>query len=185
MLFSPDIRASLIATAALVNTLPRLSRSRSDELATPEQLAVFLVRHPFSGIRTRLSDEHDSVRSARTPLHELWLSEDETDLVSQINLLLRDGGALPQLVRHDDFGWHVHAASDGFGLAERILVEGALAWTEVVRADEQRRMRQCAGADCEAVLVDLSRNRTKLYCDSGNCGNRAHVAAYRRRTTAS
>ena len=33
----------------------------------------------------------------------------------------------------------------------------------------------------EAVLVDLSRNSSKRYCDTGNCGNRVHVAAYRAR----
>jgi predicted RNA-binding Zn ribbon-like protein len=31
------------------------------------------------------------------------------------------------------------------------------------------------------VLVDLSRNRSRMFCDTGNCGNRQHVAAYRER----
>jgi predicted RNA-binding Zn ribbon-like protein len=31
------------------------------------------------------------------------------------------------------------------------------------------------------VLVDLSRNRSKRYCDSRTCGNWLHVAAYRAR----
>ena len=31
------------------------------------------------------------------------------------------------------------------------------------------------------MLVDLSRNRSKRYCDSRTCGNRLHVAAYRAR----
>ena len=39
----------------------------------------------------------------------------------------------------------------------------------------------CASADCEAALLDLSRNRSKLYCDTGNCANREHVRAYRAR----
>ena len=33
----------------------------------------------------------------------------------------------------------------------------------------------------EAVLTDLSRNRSRVFCDTGNCGNRQHVAAYRER----
>jgi len=28
---------------------------------------------------------------------------------------------------------------------------------------------------------DVSRNRSRMYCDTGNCGNRQHVAAYRAR----
>jgi predicted RNA-binding Zn ribbon-like protein len=31
------------------------------------------------------------------------------------------------------------------------------------------------------VLTDLSRNRSRIFCDTGNCGNRQHVAAYRQR----
>ena len=35
--------------------------------------------------------------------------------------------------------------------------------------------------DCEAVFVDLPKNRSRRYCNTGNCGNRQHVAAYRER----
>jgi predicted RNA-binding Zn ribbon-like protein len=31
------------------------------------------------------------------------------------------------------------------------------------------------------VVVDLSRNKSKRFCATGNCGNRANVAAYRAR----
>jgi predicted RNA-binding Zn ribbon-like protein len=44
-----------------------------------------------------------------------------------------------------------------------------------------RRLKICAASDCEAVLIDLSRNRSGKFCDTGNCGNRQHVAAYRER----
>ncbi|MEO7071362.1 MAG: CGNR zinc finger domain-containing protein, partial [Nostocoides sp.] len=38
--------------------------------------------------------------------------------------------------------------------------------------------------DCDDVFVDLSRNRSKRFCDA-ICGNRENVAAYRaRRVTA-
>jgi len=43
------------------------------------------------------------------------------------------------------------------------------------------RMLVCAADDCDAAVLDLSRNRSKRYCDTGNCANRAHVAAYRAR----
>jgi predicted RNA-binding Zn ribbon-like protein len=29
--------------------------------------------------------------------------------------------------------------------------------------------------------MDLSRNQSRIFCDTGNCGNRLHVAAYRER----
>jgi predicted RNA-binding Zn ribbon-like protein len=43
------------------------------------------------------------------------------------------------------------------------------------------RVRVCDAPGCDAVLIDLSRNRSRRYCDTGNCGNRQHVAAYRAR----
>ena len=35
--------------------------------------------------------------------------------------------------------------------------------------------------DCASVYVDFSKNGSKRYCDTGNCGNRMNVIAYRRR----
>jgi predicted RNA-binding Zn ribbon-like protein len=59
-----------------------------------------------------------------------------------------------------------------------------MAFIDVVRAGKLDRLRHCAAADCDNVLVDLSKNRSKRYCENG-CGNRANVAAYRaRRATA-
>ena len=60
-----------------------------------------------------------------------------------------------------------------------------MAFIDVIRTGERRRLRSCDADDCEAVLVDLSRNRSKRYCDVGNCGNRMHVTAYRLRKTSS
>jgi predicted RNA-binding Zn ribbon-like protein len=63
----------------------------------------------------------------------------------------------------------------------QMRVEVAMAVLDVIRADEMGRLRHCAADDCSAVLVDLSRNRSKRYCDVGNCGNRMNVNAYRAR----
>ena len=63
----------------------------------------------------------------------------------------------------------------------RILVEVAMAFAEVIRADQWDRVRVCSADDCDAVYVDFSKNGSKRYCDTGNCGNRMNVNAYRRR----
>jgi predicted RNA-binding Zn ribbon-like protein len=55
-----------------------------------------------------------------------------------------------------------------------------MALVDVIRSDEMARLRVCEAADCEDVVIDLSKNRSRRYCDGG-CGNRAHVAAYRAR----
>jgi predicted RNA-binding Zn ribbon-like protein len=63
--------------------------------------------------------------------------------------------------------------------------EAAMALADVIRGKEMDRMRICESDDCDAAVLDLSRNRSKRYCDTGNCANRAHVAAYRARQAAS
>jgi len=98
-----------------------------------------------------------------------------------VNAMLADGGALPRLVIHDDYDWHVHATSDEAPLATRILVEAAMAFVDVIRSDEYGRVRVCDADDCASVYIDMSRNGSKRYCDTGNCGNRMNVIAYRKR----
>ena len=65
-------------------------------------------------------------------------------------------------------------------MAARIRVETAMAMIDVIRADEMSRLASCAADDCEDVVLDLSRNRSRRYC-STTCGNREAVAAYRAR----
>lgn len=88
---------------------------------------------------------------------------------------------MPQLVRHDAWDWHLHATSADSALVSRIAVESSMAIVDLVRSGELSRLGLCAADDCDGVLVDLSRNRSKRFCDTGNCGNRVHVAAYRAR----
>ena len=111
----------------------------------------------------------------------MWqAADDPVATVALVNDLLRTGDALPQLVDHDDYGWHIHATETDAPFARRMQVEAAMAFVDVVRAGELSRLRVCAADDCDAVLVDLSRNRSRRYCDGG-CGNRLAAAAYRSR----
>ena len=86
----------------------------------------------------------------------------------------------PQLVRHDDYDWHLHAVDYEDPLAERILVETVMAMIDVIRVDETSRLSVCADDGCDGVVLDLSRNRSRRYCSTA-CGNRNAVAAYRAR----
>ena len=104
-------------------------------------------------------------------------------MVAVVNRLLRDGHALPQLVRHDGWGYHVHATEPGASVADRMGVEAAMAVADVVRAGALDRLGRCAADRCDDVLVDLTRNASRRFCDA-SCANRSHVAAYRARRTA-
>ncbi len=106
------------------------------------------------------------------------------EAVDLVNTLLRDANALPQLVKHDDWDYHIHATSPDVPLADRMAVDVAMAVADVIRSGEFGRLRVCAADDCEDVVIDLSKNRSRRFC-SLTCANRVNVAAYRSRRTAS
>ena len=180
MLFAHDTEVSLATTAALLNTVPGASNSGADELSTPQQLVEFLDRFEFTGSRAGDDAELEQMRALRPRLRELW-TRDEDGVVALVNELLMEAKALPQLVKHGDWDWHLHATPPAAPVAQRAQVEAAMAVVDLIRAGELSRLHECAADDCTAVVVDLSRNRSRRYCDVGNCGNRANVAAYRAR----
>jgi len=172
MVFAHDTEAALGQTAALVNT-------SLDDIAA---LDAFLRDHPDTGVRAGTRAELDEVRALRPVFRRFWeLGEDE--LVELVNALLRESRPLPQLVRHEGWSYHVHAVPDDAPLAVRMTVEAAMALVDVVRTGALDRLRTCAYPDCGNVLVDLSKNHSKRFCDAG-CGNRAAVSAYRARRAA-
>ena len=124
----------------------------------------------------------DMVEGRSKAAFKTWLA-DRDDAVPQVNNILRRHQALPQLVRHGDTDWDLHAIDDDAPLADRVMVETAMAMIDVIRADDMSRLSVCADAGCEGVVVDLSRNRSRRYCSTA-CGNRNAVAAYRARQAA-
>lgn len=178
MTFAHDTEVALAAAAALVNTAARLPDD-TDTLRTVADLTRFLDDQGWFGYRAEDEAELAAVRRLRPRLRELW-ELDEGDLVTRANAILADAGALPQLVDHDGLGWHIHAVPQEAPLATRMAVEAAMALLDVVRSGELDRLKTCSAPDCEDVVVDLSRNRSKRFCEGG-CGNRENVRAYRDR----
>jgi hypothetical protein len=177
--FAPDVEETLEFAATLLNTAPAASRSGSDELESLDELHRLLDANRYGGTRDHSERERRFVVETRDRLRELW-TLDRDELAAGINVILRESDALPQLVRHDEFDWHIHATPLDAPLAERIRVEVALALVDIIRAGATDRLRVCAAHDCEGVLVDLSRNGSKRFC-SVRCGNRMNMIAYRER----
>lgn len=177
MLFAHDTELGLAGAAALVNTLSGGTDLLPDRAAFDAWLEAF----PFTGQHLGTDNELDSVRRLRPVLRGVWEASDREAAVEIVNDILRRARALPYLTRHDGFDWHLHVTEPEAPLADRIGAEAAMAFVDLIRADELDRLKVCSAPDCEDVLVDLSRNRSKRYCDTGNCGNRTNVYAYRAR----
>ncbi|MEU8260897.1 CGNR zinc finger domain-containing protein [Micromonospora sp. NPDC048999] len=179
MLFAHDTECSLVAAAGLVNT------AGPDREGLPDVAALddFVASHGWTGRHEHTDGELVEVRTLRPRLRRIWYA-DTDEVVAIVNGLLRESHALPQLIRHDDEPYHVHAVPRDAPLATRMAVEAAMALADLVRMGELSRLRICDHPDCDNVLVDLSRNRCRRFCDAG-CGNRAAVSAYRARKAAS
>lgn len=175
MVFAHDTEMALRGAAALVNT----ESDSGDLLADLTALDAFVGEWGWTGSRRRSHDELDEVRALRPDLRRFW-HLDEDGVVEQVNRMLRDAHALPQLVRHDGWSYHLHATPSQAPLADRMAVEAAMALVDVIRLQELDRLRVCDAGDCADVLVDLSKNRSRRYCTT-TCQNRTNVAAFRAR----
>jgi predicted RNA-binding Zn ribbon-like protein len=179
MLFSHDTELTLRAACDLINS----ERVDGEQLGEMAALDAYLHGFGWTGRRDHDSAELESVLRLRERLGRIWdVAGDEERAVGQVNALLSDTEASPWLTRHPEMPeWHLHLASMHDPLWQRMGAEIAMALADVIRMGELRRLKVCAAPDCDAVLVDLSRNRSGKFCDTGNCGNRQHVAAYRER----
>jgi predicted RNA-binding Zn ribbon-like protein len=179
MIFTHDTEFTLRAAAALVNS----DRVEGDRLASQAALNAFLDEYGTTGRRDNDAAELAAVHQLRERLGRVWaVADDEARTVGQVNALLSDTRAAPWLTSHPEMPeWHLHLASIHDPVAQRLGAEMAMALADLVRVGELRRLKICNAPDCNAVLFDMSRNRSRIFCDTGNCGNRQHVAAYRER----
>ena len=97
-----------------------------------------------------------------------------------VNRILAERTAVPQLVRHDGWDYHLHAVDAGAPFADRIAVETAMAMVDLIRADELSRLSVCAD---ETVWRPRRRPLPQPLPPllQRGCGNRIAVAAYRSR----
>lgn len=175
MLFAHDTEVALSAAAALVNT----GRGEREELPDLAALDSFVAHWRWTGDRTHDQAELDGVRALRSRMSRVW-GMDKDEAAAWVNAELRQASALPQLVRHDGWDYHMHATPPEAPLADRMAVEAAMAFADVIRSDQLARLRVCSADDCDDALVDLSKNRSRRFC-SLTCANRVNVAAYRLR----
>ena len=168
---------SLQAAVVLVN-----SAVEPDTMTTVAELDEWYGAFSYTGSRQRDRAELDAVRALRPVLRRLFTAGRD-EAVELVNGMLAGAGALPQLVRHEPFDWHLHAVSSDASLPTRVTVEVAMAMVDVIRADEMSRLGVCADDGCDGIVLDLSRNRSRRYCSTA-CGNRNSVAAYRARRSA-
>jgi predicted RNA-binding Zn ribbon-like protein len=181
--FDADQLEAMTGCVELINTGRSGAGDGLERVADLQQMAD---RYAFAGVRGTAADL-PLVRGYRDRLDAIVTSceaGDETAAIDQINALLSETGASPQIVAHDGRGPHLHVSRPSRPLADRMAAHFAMGLAWLVVAGETGRIRTCESPACREVFADFSRNRSRRYCDSRTCGNRLHVAAYRARKQA-
>jgi predicted RNA-binding Zn ribbon-like protein len=160
--------------------------AEGDPLSDLQAVQAFADRYAFYGVPGGPADV-GRLRSYRARLDEIAIACQAgavESAVEKLNALLSRTGASPQIASHEGRGPHIHVSRPDSPLADRMAAHFAMGLAWLVVAGQAGRVRSCESPSCNNVFVDLSRNRSRRYCDSRTCGNRLHVAAYRARKQA-
>ena len=65
--------------------------------------------------------------------------------------------------------------------AEALLAPIAVEIARLVTQEDPALLKACAAADCTLWFVDRTKAHRRMFCSAAGCGNRAKVAAFRRR----
>ncbi|MFJ6570312.1 CGNR zinc finger domain-containing protein [Streptomyces sp. NPDC091292] len=198
MLITHDTRCALDTVVDLVNSAPeddtgdtgdrgtsgsnKSDRTdKADGLADVTALGEFVRKHEISDVGTLTERDLAAVHRVRDRFAQVFAEPEPRAAAGLINELVAAAGTTPRLTDHDGYDWHMHYFAPGASVADHLAADCGMALAFFVVAGEQERLRRCEAPDCRRAFVDLSRNRSRRYCDSRTCGNRLHVAAYRAR----
>jgi predicted RNA-binding Zn ribbon-like protein len=188
--FGADQLEALVECVELVNTGRAVSgapSSSTGRLSSLKDVIAFGRRHRVENLSAARASDVPRLLELRSRLDAAVVAcqaGDEATATRDLNALLAETGAVPQIVAHDGRPPHIHVTRAAAPLADRIAAHSAMGLAELVVAGQSGRVRTCASSECDAVFIDLSRNQSRRYCDSRTCGNRVHVAAYRSRRSA-
>ncbi|RZT19749.1 putative stress-induced transcription regulator [Kribbella sp. VKM Ac-2569] len=154
----------------------------SDE---PEAVAEALtaIGHPPKSVP--LDDARRLVRLAGRMriVFEAANTGDLDTAAAEINALLVDTNARPQLDRGKDRPWSLHFHGPDEQLANGWAAGCAAGLALAVGSDLAGRLGVCAAPQCDRVFVDVSKNGQRRFC-SPQCQSRVKAAAHRARQAA-
>ncbi|MGH3275533.1 MAG: CGNR zinc finger domain-containing protein [Streptosporangiaceae bacterium] len=136
-----DPLGAISAFRALISDQPRLARA----VTALDLDALRAIRAELSAVFAAAAAGRDSVA------------------IAQLNALLARSPVQPELVSHDDQGWHLHLAEHG-SAADQYQARAVAGLTLAVSQHGLSRLGTCSIASCHRVFIDASSNRSRRYC---------------------
>lgn len=78
------------------------------------------------------------------------------------------------VVEPEGYAYDWHESDD----LDRVLWPVAWAAAELLASPDRDRVGECAAKDCNWLFLDMSRNRSRRWCDMKVCGNRAKARRF-------
>ena len=160
-----------------VNTLD--VEEGTDEFDVPAGLESWLTRNKLGNGESPSDADVARAIDFREALRSLLLANNgaelDDDTAERLNVAL-DGAASE--VRFAGGSAEIVPTCGGLDAA---LATMALIVHDAMLSGEWSRLKVCPADDCWWAFYDRSRNRSRTWCQMGDCGNRAKVRAFRTR----
>jgi len=183
--FDSHILNVLTAAVALVNRLTP-GESGGTPFAVPEDLADATADalgddgRPRPEVSAADAKSLAAVASRMRVIFEAAHGGDTDSAAQQVNALLLDTNARPQLDRTGTPGWNLHFHGADDTLANGWAAGCAAGLAMALGSDLAGRLGVCSAPACDRVFVDASRNSARRFC-SPQCQSRVKAAAHRAR----
>jgi predicted RNA-binding Zn ribbon-like protein len=157
----------------------RLKSEPRELLARPSDLARWLHAAEVTAAAPEVTaDDLETAKTLREAIYRLALARIEGEepprhARRKLNRLAAESPALPQLGKH-----YEQRLS---GTTRELLVSIAREAIGLLGGDLAERIRQCEAETCALLFVDTSRSGDRRWCSMSGCGNKAKVAAFRKR----
>ncbi|MEA2282266.1 MAG: hypothetical protein QOK21_2873 [Solirubrobacteraceae bacterium] len=168
----PDVAAWAGFAAALVNTRPRPA-DPPEKLRGRADLQALLDAAPEPAPRAVADADVEAARALRAELIGAFRASDPAEAAAALNPLLARWALRPAA----DGSWELGPIRDT-DLRDWLAANSARGLAELVAAYGIERLHECSADDCQAVLVDVSRNGARRFC-SRTCASRINVRRHR------
>jgi predicted RNA-binding Zn ribbon-like protein len=163
----------------LVNSLDE-SIAVPEHLATPADLAEFLAEHGISWPRRPGAADLAAVREVRAEVRRLFTASTQSEVVQQLNALLRDARVNMRVARERGGAGIQWSVDESMPLAQALRAAAAVSAAHLVKDFGFERLRVCGADPCADVFLDVSKRGEQRFCGP-RCATRVRVAAHRAR----
>ncbi len=162
-----------------VGTLAERTTTRHERLATPADLAAWLVAAGLVDAAPIASPQDlMAARELREALYAVLRATSDGSALPPSDLAVVNAAAAgPPVSLTLDEGGHVHRAGD-VPAALAVIARAAI---EILGGPDRDRLRWCADDACTHPFLDRSRAGRRRWCGMAGCGDRAKARVYRAR----